>query len=421
MTFNSPSISAATMRGLQAHPAIGEPVRRPAIAIGKPLPLVTGQSIPRLLRWGWVVMLMLPLVAASAQVRRTSPIPRLPQEPSQQQINVGQVIELLRPVVQQAVAEANEVLERTGSNARVELTSKTDVDGQSRQTEFPDRPHQPYVRLDLAYAIDIKLPEVQLAAEGFVFIELNFSCDGWQVGNGALRVEIEPRTCPSLENNGRRQNSFIEIPGYIEGHLEQRASAVLANYPAFKSRCTSISLVAHQVGNNRRQLPTAIAVNVPPIVRSIGAVATSRDTLQITFLSLKRLRAHRSKDDGIIYGPVENILLEAYANFTPREVGLFSMREGDSVVLNGPPLVVDAPSSGVLAILFNIFQLPNGTLSNSRGENFVRQQSYSPGVQTITIFKADPTRKGSYGGDEVKAYEVTFSIAYLAGTNRTKP
>ena len=417
MTFDSRSISAATVRGLKAHPAIG--VMRPAIAFGKTLQLVTGQLIPRLLRWGSVVMLMLPLVVASAQVRRTSPIPRLPQDPSQQQINVGQVIELLRPVVQQAVAETNEVLERTGSNARVELTSKTNVSGASRLTEFPDRPHQPYVALFLSYAVDIKLPEVQLAAERFVFIELNFSCDGWQVGNGAVRVEIEPRTCPSCRNKGIRENSFIEIPEYIEGQLEQRANAALANYPAFKSRCTSISLVTHQVDNGRH-VPTAIAVNVPPIVRSIGAVATSRDTLQITFLSLKRLRAHQSKDDAVIYAPVENILLEAYAAFTPREVGVFSMREGDSVVLNGPPLVVDAPSSGVLAVLINIFQLPSGTLSNSRGENFFRQQSYSPGVHIITILKEDLTRS-SDSGNGVRAYEVTFRIAYLARANRTKP
>jgi hypothetical protein len=350
---------------------------------------------------------MMITMVAPLLVHGQVPVARIPHAPGRQQFSVGQIADSIRPSVRQAVEETNRMLLSTGSSPHLELSSTGSVFTQTTKTTFySDRPNHPFVSLGIFFPVNVKLAGIDFSVSRNIGVILNLFCDGGQTGQGSVRVEL------SRFSRAKHPNSFDDIFQHLDDQVGNRVTAVLAANPALQGKC-----VAVDAAPSYSQSPATLITITPPLpTSSIKGVVPSPERIHVTFLSIKRLPAHELKGGKILYQPVENILLETWVNFTSRELGVFSMKEGDMVNLNLPPLELDAPPSQ-FQIIVNVFQLPSASVVDSTVTGYERRSNYSPGVRVLRTVKTDPTNEENFS-EGVPAYEITYSLAYTSGKAR---
>lgn len=152
-----------------------------------------------------------------------------------------------------------------------------------------------------------------------------------------------------------------------------------------------------------------IVWTVPRQTSFPGGVVTS--SVDVTFDRLKRLNA-RDLRGGIVYKPVENIFLNVHANYSSQQREL-TMREGDDVALNLPPIRLEPAKFDTLVVLGNVEQPPDNPKDSAFAVT-TKAQNYRPGTHVIQIpkwFSRPPSRtnpKPSFV--RVPAYELRYTV-----------
>ena len=346
-------------------------------------------------------------VVAVTSVHGQVSVGRFPHAPGGHQFSAGQLVDSIVPQVRQAVEDTNRMLLSTGSTAHVEVSLTAKVATKSENTTFySDRPNHPFVSLSILFPVSVKLAGGDFSVSRMISVGLRLFCDREQAGPGSVRVEV------LRNNNASNPNSFDDIFQYLDDQVRNRVSAALATNPALQGKCVAINS-----STPFSQSPATLITITPPVPTGVikGALP-SLDRIRVTFLSIKRLPAHKSRGGGILYQQVENILLETWVGDTRRELGVFSMKEGDVVNLNLPAVELDAPPP-LLSFIFNVFQLPSALTVNSASTSYSQKNNSSPRVYVLTIAKEDPTSEQRFN-NTVPAYEITFSVAYTSGNAR---
>lgn len=329
-----------------------------------------------------------------------------------QQIAVGLLTGMVKTTVQQIVTDTNANLQSRGSSLRVGVLPFKFYSPYRVATQYPNRPNNWYVKLPTIIGINIDIPA--LADRQIYYpLDLNLSCDGWQTGNGVVKVTAQPGP-PSVEG-GSIFEDIIHIRDYVDSqvksHLPQLA-AITQTIP--NSRCVTIG-ASPSTGTFD---PFGFIAYDAPIRRPIGAtMAIPR--LEVTFTKLKRLRA-RGNGGSLLYSPTENIRLDVYANFGERQTGVLTMREDDEMALNIPPVVFNAPLPNSLVVIANINQEPLGSTQDSAFAAALKSASYSPGLHKIQIPKHYVIPPGPGHRKPIiattPAYELTYNVNYVSAS-----
>jgi hypothetical protein len=308
---------------------------------------------------------------------------------------------------------ANSQLAAQGHSARVSLVEVKGFKPRRMDTTFDNRPNSTIVRTPFIVRLEIKIPVV---ANRFVSIplDLDTACDGWQTGSGKITVRVQPGP-PSFEGG-----SIIEDMLQVRNHID---ALVKNNFPKLTGSTAPLLLADPRCRNlgvtdfgSASIEDDAIHFDRPsgrPIVTRIPVSALP--SLQVRFERIKRLPA-RSLGGGVLYNDVEQIALNAYANYEHRQK-LLTMREGDDVALNLPAVMLGS-GYDKLVVIGNIEQPPNNP-KDSAFRTSLRTQNYQPGTYTLRIPKyyirpADSiNRKPTYVA--VDAYELTYTVSYSSG------
>jgi hypothetical protein len=139
-----------------------------------------------------------------------------------------------------------------------------------------------------------------------------------------------------------------------------------------------------------------------------------KPTIVVTFDRLKRLRA-RSVGGGIVYREVEDLILNAFANYAQSQKVL-SLREGDDVTLGLPPVELDARGLEELVLIASIEQ-SSSSPKDSAFTVATKAQGWAPGTHVLQVpkwysrppdqFNPKPTWM------KVAGYELTYTVRFV--------
>jgi hypothetical protein len=365
-------------------------------------------------------LLVLPIVPCVVRAQHEGPPGRVGPThytSDRQRINVDQLVGIVRPELQRIISDTNENLRSKGVNLRVELESNFVSHLNGDTTEYLDRPNEFFVGLQIHNRVDFKVPVVGLQSTE-IDISLIARCDGWQTGNGAVRVRMFPLEIKQTDSEVRAPTLIEEVVESIKEQINRQMPPLLENRTSLKGRCVTIGPSTFKDPNAS---PAYIAFDPPPpstLGTRIGGQMGPEEKVQVEFLTLKRLVARYERGGPKkyeIYSETENIVLEASVNFDYRVAGPLTMREGDLVNLNMAPVVLIPPLIQ-LVIIASITQEPVIQLANAdrafddlaRGERF-GPASYSPGLHVLTINK-HPAALLSRG---VPGYELSYRVTLL--------
>ena len=324
------------------------------------------------------------------------------------QISAGVLINSVKSIVQQSVNNANDTLKKQGSSIRVEALPLQFWSPDREATAYPNRPNQWYVKLPMIVGINVNIPVVS-DRQIYIPVDLNISCNGWQTGSGVVRIDAQPG--PVSVEGGNIVEEMLSIKDYITGQVESHLVGIAPTTLTLPmSQCVTIGSRSSQVSD-----PFAfIAWDHPQRILVPGAQALP--PLEVAFLRLKRLTARGR--NGILYYPTENIVLETYANYTPNQSAVLTMREGDEVNLSMAPSVVRSPLLDSLVLIANINQQTTSGLQDSAFAVSFRSANFSPGAHTLQIPKHyfEPPGPGHTKPLQlsVPAYELTYNVRYSA-------
>jgi hypothetical protein len=315
---------------------------------------------------------------------------------------------------------ANSQLAAQGQSARVSLVEVIGFGPRRVDTVFENRPNSTIVHTPFIVRLEVKIPVV---ANRFVSIPiaLDTACDGWQTGNGKISVHVQPGP-PSFEG-GSIIEDMLQVRNYID-------SLVKNNFPQLTGstapmliadpRCRNIGVtdfgspsIEDDAIHFDRPAGRPIGTRIPTSVRIPTAALPS---VQVRFDRIKRLPA-RDLSGGVLYRDVEEIALNAFANYEQRQK-LLSMREGDDVALNLPAVVLSPGLYDKLVVIGSVEQSPNNP-KDAAFRTSLRAQNFQPGTYTLQIPKyyiRPPdaiNRKPTYV--RVNAYELTYTVSYSGG------
>jgi hypothetical protein len=324
------------------------------------------------------------------------------------QIGVGILTGMVKSTVQQIVTDTNAELSRQGKSIRIQMLPFKFYSPLRLATEYTNRPNEWFIKIPTMIGINVDIP---VAADRQIYypLDLNLTCNGWQTGNGVIKVTAQPGP-PSVEG-GSIIEDVLHVRDYIDSqvrsHLPQMA-AITQTIP--NSQCVTLGA---SPGNGTAD-PFAFIAWDAPIRRPIGGtVAIPR--LEVTFVKLKRLAARGN--GALLYSPTENIMLDVYANFNERQANNLTMKENDEIPLNIRTIVFNVPLPDSLVIIANINQLPLGSTQDSAFAAALRTASYSPGVHILQIPKhyvvpIGPGNRKPYIAS-TPAYELTYKVNYV--------
>lgn len=310
------------------------------------------------------------------------------------------------------VRETNAQLEADGESSRASISEIKVFKPSRTATLLENRPNSMIVRVPFIVRIKVAIP---VFSDRFISIPISVevSCEGWQNPVGNISVRSVPG--PASIEGGSLFEDIIQVNRIIDAKVHNSfnqpspstAPPVLAD-----TRCRNIGITDFGTATVNDD-----AIHFDrPIVRPI-IVTVARPlgpTVEITFNRLKRLRA-RNLNGGVVYSEVEQIFLNAFANYEQRQKTL-SMREGDDVALNLPPVVLNAGLFDKLVVIGNIEQPPNNP-KDTRFRTSLRTSSFGPGSHVLQIpkFFIKPPDRFNRKPQliPVNAYELSYTVRFI--------
>lgn len=309
------------------------------------------------------------------------------------------------------VNQTNADLQAAGESARVSLKEVKAFKPSRVPTRFDDRPNSTIVRAPFFVNIEVKIP---VFGNRFIHIpiDVEVACDGWQNTTGNIGVRAVPG--PAAITGGSIFEDIIQVRGMIDAKVRNNFTQPLPSIvPSMLAdpRCKTIGVTDFGTA-----IVTDDAINFDrppsrPIISTIGGRFSP--TVEVTFNRLKRLNA-RDFRNGVVYRDVEQIFLNAFANYEQRQKSL-SMREGDDVALNLPPVTLSAGLFDKLVVIGNIEQPPN----NPKDTGFrtsLKTQNFEPGTFTVIIPKFYTRPPDQFNPHptivRVDAYELSYTVKF---------
>lgn len=326
--------------------------------------------------------------------------------PCRAELGLFLVTNTIRTTAQAKVDATNQQLQAQGRSARASIESLRQWAPARLATDMPDRPNSWFVRVPYILTIKVAIPVTSDRHIG-IPIDVNVFCENWQTTAGQIAVHARPG--PASFEGGNILEDVFNVGNYIDGQVRSSFSAPSAmSIQIPNSTCIAISGSSQGTPDTGDDVVSWTAPR-----RILAPTAAARPTIEVTFNSLKRLQAR--SPGGILYGEVENILLNAYANTDGLQKPL-TMREGDVAALNLPPIRMDAGKFDQLVVIGNIDQPPNNPKDSSFAA-FPKSANYGPGAHTLQIpkwYSRPPdrfNRKPTWVS--VPAYELAYTVRYL--------
>lgn len=369
----------------------------------------------------WLVVcaffLTCPVFALLAYAQATTPPPP-PLGPAtyrsdQKQLGVGIITSIVRGKTTEIVNGVNKNLRDNGhGNISVELMSLRVNKPYRTATEYTNRPNDWYVKIPMNIGLKINIP-YSSDRQVYIPLDINLSCKDWYTGRGQLYVTGQPG--PISIEGGNIIEDILTVKNYVDNQVKSHFPP-LTSFRATLGDPPPCSTIGTSPGEPPDYRFGFVAYDTPSRIRPIDD-ARLAPTVEVTFLKLKRLNAHGRSGD-VLYQPTENIVLEAYVNYTSRQSSVLTMREGDEVNLSLPPFVVKMGGMETLTVIANINQQPLAQPQDSAFNAWPRSMNFSPGMHTLSITKVysvpptPPLRKPTFM--RVPAYELTYNVRYTA-------
>ena len=365
---------------------------------------------------GLLLLLAFNLHTASAQV--SPPLGPPSNHTEDHELPVAILINQVRQTAQGIVDSTNNKYQSQGKDIRVQLTSVDTYQPFISATQFTDRPNQNYVDVMMAVTINVSIPYAS-DRQVYIPLDINVFCDGWQTSQGG-EIKIVATPGPPSVEGGNILEDILQVRDYIDNQVKSNLTGISATTQSLPiSRCATIGAVT-----SPDVTFSAIAFDPPVQHRVIvGLPATTfMPTIQVTFLHLKRLTARGN--GGVLYNPVENIILGTYADFTYRQSAVLTMQEGDDVALNLAPVTLTPPLFDSFVMIANISQQPGGQPEDSSFDVSQASANYAPGVHTVQIAKQYWLPPSPWNRKPIKvtvpAYELTYNLSYNDGKLQSK-
>jgi hypothetical protein len=210
---------------------------------------------------------------------------------------------------------------------------------------------------------------------------------------------------PDIQGGNAVEN-LLMVRDLIDNTVRSYLPSIGAQTQTFNNPCVTIGASPSKI-----EAQNSFIAWDAPVRRLAGNIGTVGPHLEITFLKLKRLAARGNGQ--VLYSPVENVELDAYANFTERQSHNLTFREGDEVSLNLTPIIISAPLPNILVVIASINQ-PAGSGDDTSFWSAPNSANFSPGEHTLQIPKhyVIPGRAGikpTFGA--VPGYELTYRVA----------
>jgi hypothetical protein len=309
-----------------------------------------------------------------------------------------------RTSINKVLADTNTSLQNQGGGYHVDLVGNVNFNQPYRlASQNTNRPNQYYVKVPMSFTLNVSIPHT--SDRQLIYpLDLNVSCDGWATGNGV--VTFTAVTGPPDIQGGNVVENLLQVRNLIDNTVKSYLPSIGAQVQTFNNPCVTIGASP----SNIEAQNSFIAWDAPGR-RSIvpGPVGSH---LEITFLKLKRLAA--SGNGKLLYSPVENVELDAYANFAERQAHALTFREGDEVSLNVTPVIINAPLPSLLEVIASINQT-GGSADDTSFWSATASANFSPGEHTLQIPKHYVIPGGGPGHVKptivaTPGYELTYKV-----------
>jgi hypothetical protein len=318
-------------------------------------------------------------------------------------------VAIAKTKVAEIVAQTNDRIHKTTSTVTVEALPIQVLGPRREATRYTNRPNEFFVKLPLMIQVKVKIP---LASDRTISIPLNvnFACEGWHTGNGNLQIVAQ--TERAIIEGGNIVEDVIQVRDIIDNLIKSQL-AFPGGFPVPSLPISSCVTLGASPGKFVGDPDAFVAYDQPIHLATPALFRPS--TITVSFQKLRRLRAR--DNDRILYQPIENILVEAYANFATRQSAVLTMREDDEVSLN--PLILKASRLSQLIVIANIQHQPTGQPEDSAFAAFAASANFSPGTHTLQITKVFTEPPGPTHSKplqiRVPAYELTYTVVVEPG------
>jgi len=325
------------------------------------------------------------------------------------QIAVFVITAIAKTKVAEIVSETNETIHKQTSQVTVEAMPILVFGPRRVATQHTNRPNEFFVKLPLMVQVKVK---IRLASDRTISIPLdvNFSCEGWQTGNGNL--QITTKTERAIIEGGNIVEDVLRVREIIDSLIRSKL-AIPTGFPVPSLPISSCVTLGASPGRFPGDPVAFIAYDQPGPTRLSVVAGRLAPMVEVTLLKLKRLRA-RSRDGSVLYQPTENIVLETYANFTTRQSAVLTMREDQEVALDSTPLIAQSSGLDSLVLIANINQQPLAQPQDSAFAVWRRTANFGVGTHTLQITKVFTIPPGPTNPKPLKvrvpAYELTYSV-----------
>lgn len=327
---------------------------------------------------------------------------------------------LLRSVVQaksmDIVNNVNSRLKAQDKPIKVEFTQIKGWAPRMMDTTFFDRPNSHIARTSFIVQLKIKIP-VASDRSLFIPIDVDTSCDGWQTGQGKIKVVSNPG--PISVEGGSILEDIIPVRNYIDSQIHANLPTMMqTTAPQFLADPRCVSLAVNSLETPRPD--DDIVQFGRPAARNVRVFGS--ETVEVTFDKIKRLAA-RDRAGRPLYSENEQLKLDLFANYDQRQKTL-TMREGDEVQLDLPSVSLNAALYDKLVIQGSL-ELPPYNDQDSAFKVSLKQANFQPGTYTIKIPKHYIVQAG-FGSNKpmttaVDAYELTYTVKYRNSSVFTRP
>src|SRR4051812_4468655 len=155
----------------------------------------------------------------------------------EKQLSVGVLALIVKGKVQEIVSNANVMIKQQTSLASAQFKELKVFQPSRRATDYTDRQNEYYVDVPMMIGINIAISYTS-DRQIYYPLDLNVSCDGWQTGQGGLRIvaKIGP---PSIEG-GNIIEDILHVRDYIDGLIRNNIARPGAIVIPLPSQCSTL-------------------------------------------------------------------------------------------------------------------------------------------------------------------------------------
>lgn len=282
-----------------------------------------------------------------------------------------------RTAINKVLADTNASLKNQGGGIHVDLVGNVNFNQPYRTpSQNTNRPNQYYVKVPMSFTLNVSIPHT--SDRQLIYpLDLNITCDRWFTGSGV--VTYTAVTGPPDIQGGNVLENLLQVRNLIDNTVKSYLPSIGAQVQTFNNPCVTIGASPSNI-----EAQNSFIAWDAPVRRPTSGIGTVAPHLEITFVKLKRLAARGNGQ--VLYAPVENVDLDAYANFGERQSHSLTFREGDEVGLNLTPVIINAPLPNILVVIASINQ-PGGSADDTSFWSAPSSANFSPGEHTLQIPK----------------------------------